>query len=82
MSSFLVLLPLILSLAFYTLAERKIMASVQKRQGPKIVGIWGMLQPIVDGLKLLLKEIIVPSRSNAAIFLAAPVLVASISFTS
>jgi NADH-quinone oxidoreductase subunit H len=81
-SSFSVLLPLVLSLAFYTLAERKVMASVQKRQGPKIVGIWGLLQPIVDGLKLLLKEIIVPSRSNAVLFVFAPLLVASISFTS
>lgn len=81
-TSFLVILPLVLSLAFFTLAERKIMASLQKRQGPKIVGFWGLLQPIVDGLKLLIKEIIVPSRSNSFIFILSPLIVASISFTS
>jgi len=82
LTSLLTVLPLVLSIAFFTLAERKIMASVQKRQGPKIVGFWGLLQPIIDGVKLLFKEIIIPSRSNMFIFLFAPVLVASISFTA
>jgi NADH-quinone oxidoreductase subunit H len=82
LSYFITVLPLVLSLAFYTLAERKLMASIQRRHGPKIIGFWGVLQPLVDGLKLVLKEIIVPSRSNSYIFILSPILVCSISFTS
>ena len=80
--SLITVLPLVLSLAFYTLAERKVMASLHKRQGPKMVGFWGIMQPIVDGLKLVLKELIIPSRSNSFLFLLAPIAVASISFAS
>ena len=48
---------LLISIAYYTLAERKIMAAIQRRRGPNVVGIWGLLQPLADGLKLLTKEI-------------------------
>jgi NADH-quinone oxidoreductase subunit H len=70
----LVLVPIILSVAFFTLAERKVMASIQRRKGPNVVGIWGLLQPIADGLKLVTKEFIVPSKSKTFFFVFAPIL--------
>ena len=66
--------PLMLSIAYLTFAERKIIGYMQVRIGPNRVGPRGWLQPIADGLKLLLKEIIVPSGANKALFVAAPVL--------
>ncbi len=66
--------PIMLSVAYLTLAERKILGFMQVRPGPNRVGYWGLLQPIADGLKLLLKEIIIPSNSNKFLFVAAPVL--------
>lgn len=63
---------LLVAIAYLTLAERKIMASMQRRKGPNVVGIFGLLQPLADGLKLLLKETIVPSFSSWVIFLLAP----------
>lgn len=64
---------LLLTIAITTLVERKVMASIQRRRGPNVVGIFGFLQPIADGLKLFIKEIILPSNSNLFIFLFAPV---------
>jgi NADH:ubiquinone oxidoreductase subunit H len=64
---------LLLGIAIATLIERKVMGSIQRRRGPNIVGFFGFLQPIADGLKLFLKEIIIPSNSNIFIFLFAPV---------
>lgn len=66
--------PLLLAVAFFTVAERKIMGAIQRRRGPNVIGFLGFLQAIADGLKLLVKETILPSNSNIGIFLLAPVL--------
>jgi len=68
----LVAISVILTIAFFTLLERKTMASVQRRRGPNIAGIFGILQPIADALKLLMKELILPSSANLFLFLGAP----------
>jgi NADH-quinone oxidoreductase subunit H len=72
--SLILIVPIIISVAFFTLAERKVMASIQRRQGPNVVGFMGLLQPIADGIKLIAKEFIVPSKAKALIFIFAPVL--------
>lgn len=64
---------LLLTIALTTLLERKVMGSVQRRRGPNVVGFFGYLQPIADGLKLFLKEIIIPTNSNVFLYLMAPV---------
>jgi len=65
---------LMLAVAYLTLVERKVIGYIQMRIGPNRVGPRGLLQPIADGLKLLLKEIILPTRSNLYLFVLAPVL--------
>ena len=69
-----IVLPIMGGVAYLTLAERKVLGFMQIRPGPNRVGYWGLLQPIADGIKLLMKEIIVPSNSNKFLFVAAPVL--------
>jgi len=70
----LIVVPLMLGVAYLTYFERKVIGYIQTRIGPNRVGPWGLLQPIADGLKLLLKEVIFPARSNLYLFLVAPVL--------
>lgn len=69
-----IVIPLMLTVAYYTFAERKVIAFMQDRIGPNRVGPRGWLQPIADALKLLFKEIIRPKRSNPYLFIVAPVL--------
>ncbi|KIN92729.1 hypothetical protein M404DRAFT_172739, partial [Pisolithus tinctorius Marx 270] len=68
-----VLLPILLSVAFMTIIERKQLAAHQRRVGPQVVGYYGILQPFSDALKLILKETVVPSQSNKVLFYLAPV---------
>jgi NADH-quinone oxidoreductase subunit H len=77
-----IILPLILSIAFFTLFERKVLASIQRRRGPNIIGIFGFLQAFADGFKLIGKETIIPSSSNFIIFLIAPILTFTFSIFS
>ncbi len=65
---------ILLIMAYYTYAERKVLGAMQRRQGPMTVGPFGLLQPIADGLKLLSKETIIPSQASRAVFLIAPML--------
>ena len=67
-------LPLMLAVAMVIYAERKIWAAIALRRGPNVVGPFGLLQSFADGLKVFLKETIVPSSSNKGLFLIAPVI--------
>jgi len=74
LESLIIIVPLLVAVAYFTLAERKVIASMQRRRGPNVVGVWGLLQPLADGLKLLVKETILPSNSNVILFVIAPIL--------
>jgi len=69
-----ILIPLLLAVAYLTYAERKVIAAMQLRKGPNVVGPFGLLQPIADAVKLLFKETILPSGANRVVFLMAPML--------
>lgn len=69
-----IIVPLLLSVAYFTLAERKIMGAIQRRRGPNVVGVYGLLQPLADGFKLLIKETIIPSSANKVLFFIAPMI--------
>jgi NADH-quinone oxidoreductase subunit H len=72
------IISVLLAVAFFTIAERKLLASIQRRKGPNVTGFWGLLQAFADGLKLLLKEIVIPTRANWILFLGSPCLALAI----
>ncbi len=76
----LIIIPLLIAVAYFTLFERKVIASMQRRRGPNVVGFFGLLQPLADGLKLLLKETVLPSSANLAMFIIAPIITFMLSF--
>ena len=67
-----IIIPIMLSVAYLTLAERKVIGAMQQRRGPNVVGPFGLLQPIADGVKLFLKETVIPASANRGVFIAAP----------
>jgi NADH-ubiquinone oxidoreductase chain 1 len=70
----LIILPVLLTVAFVTIAERKAMSSMQRRIGPNIVGYYGILQAFADALKLLLKEYVSPTQANLILFFLGPII--------
>jgi NADH:ubiquinone oxidoreductase subunit H len=74
-----IIIIVLIGVAYITLAERKVMGSMQRRKGPNIVGIYGILQPLADGLKLVIKEIIIPQQSNKIFFMLGPILTLTLS---
>ena len=74
LESLIVAVPVLLAVAYVTVAERKTMASMQRRLGPNIVGYYGLLQAFADALKLLLKEYVSPNQANIVLFFLGPVI--------
>jgi NADH-quinone oxidoreductase subunit H len=69
-----IILPLLLSVAYLTYAERRVIGLMQLRRGPNVVGPFGLLQPIADAVKLMFKELIIPTAANKVIFILAPII--------
>ena len=69
-----VLVPLLIAVAYLTYAERKVIAAMQLRQGPMVVGPMGLLQPLADGLKMFVKETVIPTGANKVVFIMAPMV--------
>nr|NP_066473.1 NADH dehydrogenase subunit 1 [Rhodomonas salina]AAG17744.1 NADH dehydrogenase subunit 1 [Rhodomonas salina] len=82
LKSLAIIVPVLIAVAYLTLLERKVMASMQQRRGPNVVGFFGLLQPFADGLKLLIKETILPSSANTFIFIFAPIFTFLLSLLS
>jgi len=79
---FSIIIPLLIAVAYFTIAERKIIGAIQRRKGPNVIGFLGLLQPLADGLKLFTKETILPNNSTTSIFLLAPILTFVLSLIS
>ena len=69
-----IIVPLLIAVAYVTLAERKVLGAIQIRKGPNVVGLYGLLQPLTDGVKLFAKETIIPSHSNSWLFIIGPII--------
>lgn len=80
--SLLAILSILIAVAYFTLLDRKVMAAIQRRRGPNVVGFWGLLQPLADGLKLLVKEAIIPNNANSFLFILAPLLAFTLSLSN
>jgi NADH-quinone oxidoreductase subunit H len=77
-----IVIPILLAVAYFTLAERKILGAIQRRRGPNVIGVYGLLQPLADGFKFLVKEYVLPSDSNKLLFIFSPVITFVISLMS
>lgn len=77
-----IVVPLVLSVAYLTYFERKVIGAIQLRKGPNVVGPFGLLQPFADAFKLLFKEPVIPSGANRFLFILAPILTFSLSFAA
>jgi len=77
-----ILVPLLVSVAYLTSIERKVIGSIQRRRGPNVVGLLGLLQPFADALKLLVKEDIVPKYASGFVFILAPIIILTLSLTA
>jgi NADH-quinone oxidoreductase subunit H len=69
-----ILVPVLISMAYLTLAERRVLAAIQMRKGPNVVGPFGLFQPFADAIKMIMKETVIPEGANRALFLMAPML--------
>jgi NADH-quinone oxidoreductase subunit H len=74
-----IIVPLLIAMAYLTYMERKVIAAMQLRKGPNVVGWFGLLQPFADGIKLLFKETVIPTGANPGVFIAAPMITFSLS---
>ena len=77
-----IVLPMLLAVAYLTYAERKVIGAIQLRKGPNVVGPFGLFQPLADGLKLLTKEMIIPTMANRGVFLLAPIMTFGLSLVA
>ena len=79
---FIIIIPLMVSIAYLTYFERKVIGAIQLRKGPNVVGPFGLLQTLADALKYIFKEIIIPASSNKVIFILAPIITMTLALIS